>query len=539
MCNIQGYIGTGLVSDTTKKLIELKIKVLICQGDERGGDGVGFVNNDKFIKSATKYTGERGVNFIQNFDISVENTNEDLFWLCHNRAKSVGVSKDENAHPFEYVIGDVKMHFVHNGTIKNVKEIENQYEQIIGNNNFETDSELIGYLIASGVDLNDLFKMYEGFGTFVWKYTNEHCFYVFKGGSHDIVKGEKTLKEERPLHIVKDDNGYYISSLWEQLKSVSNETIYTISLNKIIKIDPTKKDAMSFSAVSINRDIEYYSYVYSGYYAKNNHKQANHSLSIVNRNESKIDLFNSKGNENLRKGLVYFKGGLYYYLGVLLHGSYVLDSIGNFVDRADGSNYYFYEGNLVKDKLTFERCTSQGDVFLTDFHPATFVRIGYTYYQNNQPIYATVCIIPLFSNIRYNLVYGTLDNITYIPANNLNIQNIYGKMKFNDTANYNEIMKTNFIKFNECLEHYKKFNEYTSLKNTTLAYYDFLDIYFGGTREQLILNKVVETYNIMFETTCKTIFQCFKDFTQSGEYVNDDIQEEFYEYIDSQNLISQ
>lgn len=539
MCNIQGYIGTGLVSDTTKKLIETKIKVLICQGDDRGGDGVGVVNNDKFIKSAEKYKGERGVNFIQNFDISIKDTNENLFWLCHNRAKSVGVSKDENAHPFEYTIdGKTKMYFVHNGTIKNLKEIEKHYKQIIGDNKFETDSELIGYLIASEVDLDELFRLYEGFGTFVWKYTNEHCFYVFKGGSYDLVKGERTLKEERPLHIVKDDNGYYISSLWEQLKTITNEIVYTISLNKIIKIDPTKEDAMSFDIIPVKRDKNYYTYNYHTHYTKNSYKPSNNTPLIVNRNETKLDLFNSKANENLRKGLVYFQGGLYYYLGVLLHGSYTLDSNGSFVDRADGSTYYFYEGNLVKDKLTFENCIRQGDVFLNDYHPATFVRIGNTYYQNNYPIYATVCILPLFSNIRYNLVYGTVDNITYIPANNLNIRNIYGKINSNDASNYNEIMETKFNKFNECLQHYKKMFGYNSLINTSLGYYDFLDLYFGETREQLILNNVVETYNAMFNTSCKTVFQCFRDFTYSNDYDNE-AQEEFYEYINSQNLILQ
>lgn len=204
MCGLMGYSGRAPFNFTVGKLIT------ILQED-RGRTSVGFLIGkyhykdmgapDAFFKTwMFDYPKKANIAFI------------------HNRMPSKGLSTKVNAHPFNYKFQDANdneqnAYFAHNGTLTNCDELCEKYN--IDKNKFDTDSELLGYIITHfGFDVLSEYK-----GAAAFFYTREDqpdVLYVWKGASRQTLE---TIEEERPLYYANIKGGVYFASTEAALRT--------------------------------------------------------------------------------------------------------------------------------------------------------------------------------------------------------------------------------------------------------------------------------------------------------------------------------
>lgn len=156
--------------------------------------------------------------------------------IAHNRQKSVGVVKKENAHPFLFEAnGEIKGNIVlaHNGTLKFYYELCTKYPKIGKSADIDVDSMIFALYFANYND-TEILKHYDGAAALSWKNTNDHKLYLWSDG-------------ERPLHYGKSKEGIYYSSEDISLKLIgcSNITelekrkIYTFQFGELINVSDT------------------------------------------------------------------------------------------------------------------------------------------------------------------------------------------------------------------------------------------------------------------------------------------------------------
>jgi glucosamine 6-phosphate synthetase-like amidotransferase/phosphosugar isomerase protein len=84
--------------------------------------------------------------------------------IFHTRGASVGAITQKNAHPFVVGTGDKRIIGMHNGSVRNHKELNEKYGR-----KCEVDSEHIYHQMVDGKPLNEL----DGKGTMIWYQTVE------------------------------------------------------------------------------------------------------------------------------------------------------------------------------------------------------------------------------------------------------------------------------------------------------------------------------------------------------------------------------
>lgn len=143
MCGIVGLI-TKHSNGFTYQQQKMVYQMLVAD-EVRGADATGVItvhNNKDFglMKEATE-----GYYFVDSFidsDLDKDLYRNSMAVIGHNRAKTVGDNKDENAHPFSV---DNTFAMVHNGTLRNHHELSKT----------EVDSEALAIELKQAMDKED------------------------------------------------------------------------------------------------------------------------------------------------------------------------------------------------------------------------------------------------------------------------------------------------------------------------------------------------------------------------------------------------
>lgn len=232
MCGLYGFSG--------KSIDKNLITILALQNITRGEDSSGiYLENDK------SYWHNREVGtadlLFENI-LTTENhgivKNDINIVIGHNRAKTVGTVKVENAHPFVMLkkqnslnINDIVL--AHNGTLRDYHRIVNHFSTKFKHNEIDVDSQLFAYYFARFEDVKIL-NMFEGAAALLWKNINKTEMYAFRN-------------DDRPLHYGMVGENMYISSVDTALnligatdiKQFESRKIYTIEDGKIKNISQT------------------------------------------------------------------------------------------------------------------------------------------------------------------------------------------------------------------------------------------------------------------------------------------------------------
>jgi predicted glutamine amidotransferase len=238
MCGIIGFNGKNPDVNI--------LKIIALYNDTRGGDGCGYVIDNKVHKYAdfshdtfTKlFSKEKG----SDFKITSKK-NQTI--LMHTRKASVGGSITENCHPFW--VGEEKGELigVHNGTIRNIDDLALKYlpdNILLDIKKNSTDSEIL-FKIINHTRKADVLTEYDGGAALAWYDPKEPTkLYLFKGASkssthYNYVSYSEKEVEERPLFYAYSNEkkeGIYFSSLMEPLIAVGLTDIYTVSNNTLM-----------------------------------------------------------------------------------------------------------------------------------------------------------------------------------------------------------------------------------------------------------------------------------------------------------------
>ena len=374
MCGLSAYIG--------KSPDCFKAKIMMLYNEERGGDSCGIYIYDKLFKDGDK--DKKATSFIKSelFPTKPKNNKNKIF-IAHNRKGSVGSNNTQNAHP--HVINN-DMIIVHNGTIKNIKDLCKKYEIEEDSDN---DSYLLGKIIyEKGYSVLDDYK---GFASLIWtKKSEPNVLYVFKGSSKTYDGTYAKVEEERPLFYSYDKNldEYFISSLESAILAVSESKLcYKVLPNVIFKIDFNLKSTDRKRVVGIyksNRGETNVNHGVNAYYTNSNFGKFSYDdcgydyygrafeskketatpvkmLPPQKKEKEKIEdhliknCFHYKVNNE--QNYVSVKNTRYYLDDKLMHGIFNIDDDGvaSYIDKQTTSIYYFFMGVMIKDHVSFQK----------------------------------------------------------------------------------------------------------------------------------------------------------------------------------------
>lgn len=249
MCGIGAYVGK------VDEISEMKIKLLHTLLSNRGEDGAGISYMDTSGKISFSKNSGSSIKLVETYAFKVESLVNACVTL-HARKSSVGASSKENAHPFMYGHYKEKKHrnkknnsekkyykfsIVHNGTIKNWKELFDKYNtnKDIKSSDFNVDSKALGHLLYYNWDkASEILKDYIGGAALICSAENKIMF--FRGESKDTYHS-KSVTEERPLYYSITKNGIWAASEEEYLKTIRcpDKSIKEVPANKILIYDTT------------------------------------------------------------------------------------------------------------------------------------------------------------------------------------------------------------------------------------------------------------------------------------------------------------
>jgi len=221
MCGIAGIISNFPSQKNIPNLLSI-LSNLVSRGKD--GTGIGYIDqNGKIV--------------IQKKDIAANDFFEEYTGIkidCniaigHVRASTVGIVSELNSHPLLDCYGNIAV--VHNGTIKNRKnlrmELENEGHTFRGT----VDSELIPHLLEKYYyEYNNLEK---SISKTVMRLEGYYTFCVISNFEPENVY---LYRHHFPLLILKDEDKYYFSSERKPLVKL---------LEKRIRVKNLKKDEIT------------------------------------------------------------------------------------------------------------------------------------------------------------------------------------------------------------------------------------------------------------------------------------------------------
>lgn len=267
MCGIGAYVGR------IDESIEMKIKLLHALLSNRGEDGAGISYMDNEGKVSFSKDSGSSIKLIENYAFDVGGLNEACVTL-HARKSSVGASSKENAHPF--VFGHYnntkkakhkknheekkyyKFSLVHNGTIKNWKELFNKHNtnNLSKDSDFTVDSKALGYILYHNWNkAPEILKDYVGGAALICSAENKLM--LFRGESKENVHC-KTVSEERPLYYCVTKNGIWAASEKNYLLTIrcNEKDIKEVPANKILIYDTNTYELLESIPVDRSNSLQ-------------------------------------------------------------------------------------------------------------------------------------------------------------------------------------------------------------------------------------------------------------------------------------------
>lgn len=430
-CGLFGWVGDNMES-YNRELVHMKLSYLGQYNMTRGKDSSGLYYDMKVLKALLPFD-----KFAENGKVSSFVVENNPVILGHARKASVGDVTIKNTQPLMSLTNKDSFKFVitHNGTILNYKELASSYKLNFKIKDEYSDSRILGELLyEKGWDI---LKDYIGTAAFVYiEAPNLDTVYMFKGKSPTYLNGNYE-NEERPLYIMKEDGGFYYSSIESSLKAVrlreDTEIVdlpqniifkiskgniqeeYTVDRSKSGQKEPIYNNTRSFPTLHNDYNSYYKNCVY-GYSRDNNYE----SFSELPKETC----------ECIDK--IYFSKGRYYINGYLTEGIFHVDEYGNTYTRAikefHTKPYAFIQGVLLKKssiyQAAFEKLkegvdeqTLQHTLLVNDWVEYPFDRMDTKYgdtkhSSNNIVKYFSGEITPIFHNKTYKIDYGSIKNIT-------------------------------------------------------------------------------------------------------------------------------
>lgn len=322
MCGLVGFNGKAAANNAA-------LKLMVMNNASRGKHSVGIFHSKPHV--IYKHSGYKsGISYGNPLELFLE-----LYWtsfnekneviIIHNRHATSGSINEENAHPFEYEIDNVKHVFAHNGTITNIEKLCDKYD--IKFSDFKVDSKALGYIIAKhGFDV---LKEYEGYAAFLYYRSDmPDSLYAWKGASKEYTD---EIVEERPLVYFSNKNQTYICSLFAGIQlafDVPKTNIHSIEDNSLLLFTQGKLISNTVYDRSHQPKKAYLTThgSYSGTSVRSSYKDS--SYANDNRssfNDNKVGKTYSKHHREPSSGKseFYFQKGLYYYNGHPANGYFV------------------------------------------------------------------------------------------------------------------------------------------------------------------------------------------------------------------------
>lgn len=367
-CGIFGFSGSRPADMN-------KIKILGLYNLSRGKDSCGIFTDGKILKGFDKT--KHWPDFIQSTVLPVGTENFTV--LGHTRAGTRGAATEKNAHPFlvnETLVG------VHNGTISNIWSLCSKYG--LKSMDYDVDSDAL-YHLMDKVGF-PILNQYEGYAALAFtRLDDPNSLYLYHGKSKKWANSDP--EEERPLFIMKTDEGLYFSSMIESLYAIRDgewQIPVELEFNTVFKI---KNGRFTKSRYKVERgNINVSTTYYGGYNGTNSHvgkkSKVPAALPPVDRtttcesdrssgmNSSSCSAATSSSDGSpliLREMLplkaadpnrIYFHMGRYWYKRrVLCQGQIYLDEKG-FVCSSENTKampYYFWSGVMLHNYVTYEK----------------------------------------------------------------------------------------------------------------------------------------------------------------------------------------
>lgn len=457
MCGLTGYCGPNVDL--------LKFDMIAIANESRGEDSSGICVAEDFIfKDTERYSTLRSsINFEKKF---FEYDSYNI--MAHCRKRSTGSLSKKAAHP--YIVKDKddrQLVLMHNGTISNRHALAKHYKQQMID--FETDSELLTRLIA---DKTDVLKYYEGGAALIWKYVDEpDTFYVFKGASETLKKGQAVMEDERTLFYAYLDGGMYISSMEEPLIIIGAKKTYSFPQNTIVKVVNGKikskkrinRETLPIITPELPKDLT-----------------PSRSLTKLSNFVSTMKTALTNGAEDEQK--LAFLNGMYYLSGKPLQGEFNLNKKG--LLDVNGKTYYAYQGYILKTKLDYELLldskynefqlqNSMFKLFVNMAHPDVLIANSKNYFYKNGNLSNGLKVNTLFIDYDFDINTGVLRSTQKKVKEMLKTaKQYYGDIcNLLDKAN-DKLMNTDDSEFKKRIEFLYNITRSEEFFTTALEYYD-------------------------------------------------------------------
>ncbi len=236
----KGLLGCGLIGFAPKYKKEANldwIKLIMSYNTLRGTDTCGIYINEKTDKGIKHKDGpdESDIRvYLANKGLQYDDACKNKLIIGHTRKSTRGLNDWDGAHPFTFEHEGRSITLAHNGTITNIHAMSYKYD--VDTKGLTVDSQILAKIILEKG--YDVLNNYEGGTAILFTYSDEPgVLYAFKGASK-TKRDQKELEEERPLYLMTNHEGVYISSLREPLDACCNRDliVYTFKNNFVTKI---------------------------------------------------------------------------------------------------------------------------------------------------------------------------------------------------------------------------------------------------------------------------------------------------------------